>query len=106
MPALHDALPTIKLSDEERETGILTDIHLFDAVTGLHRDGVVVVENAIPVHVIDELNERMKIDTAKILNGEVPNVHWNQGAAKGNVSQVPPMEKRQSSPYRQARESS
>jgi hypothetical protein len=96
MPALHDTVPTIKLTDKERESGILSDVNLFDAVTGLHRDGVVVIENAIPVDVIDELNERMKIDTAKILNGEVPNVHWNQGAAKGNVSQVPPMEQSRS----------
>lgn len=76
MPALHDIVPTIKLTDEERETGVLSDVNLFDAVTGLHRDGVVVVENAIPANIIDELNERMKIDTARILNGEIEGVHW------------------------------
>lgn len=76
MPAQHDVVPTIKLTDEERDSGNLSDVNLFDAVTGLHRDGVVVVENAIPVNVIDELNERMKIDTARILNGEIEGVHW------------------------------
>lgn len=76
MPATHDAVPAIKLTDAERDSGVLSELNLFDAVTGLHRDGVIVLENAIPVQIIDELNDRMKIDTARILNGEIEGVHW------------------------------
>jgi hypothetical protein len=75
-PAAADAPTYIHLSDDERDTGRLTNEHLFDAVDGLFKDGLVVLVNAIPTTVIDKLNERMKGDTEKLLNGEVKNVHW------------------------------
>ncbi|TYJ58912.1 hypothetical protein B9479_000345 [Cryptococcus floricola] len=90
MPAPTDGPTMISLSEEERLSGVLTPEHLFDAVTAMFRDGLVVLSNAIDVQVIDKLNDKMKDDTAKILSGAVK-VHWNQGRDKGNVSQVPPI---------------
>ena len=76
MPARTDAPKSIKLSDEERETGLLSDIHLFDAIDAFFTDGVVVLDNAIPVEVIDKMNERMAQDTDRIRRGGVKNIHW------------------------------
>ncbi len=36
----------IPLSDEERISGILTPLHLYDAVDALRSDGVVILDNA------------------------------------------------------------
>ncbi|WWC60943.1 uncharacterized protein I303_103519 [Kwoniella dejecticola CBS 10117] len=91
MPVAVDSPVIIPLSDAERNSGNIADDHLFDAVDALFKDGVVVLQNAIDVEVIDKLNEKMKEDTAKILGGAVKGIHWNQGADKGNVSQVPPI---------------
>ncbi|WWC89879.1 uncharacterized protein L201_004807 [Kwoniella dendrophila CBS 6074] len=90
MPIATDAPIIIPLSDEERTTGRMAPKNLFDAVDALFKDGLVVLQNAIDVEVIDKLNEKMKEDTAAIMNGSVK-VHWNQGEDKGNVSQVPPI---------------
>ncbi|KAG0647688.1 Dephosphocoenzyme A kinase [Hyphodiscus hymeniophilus] len=77
------------------------DKKLYDAIEAFFTDGLVVVENAIDVAIIDRLNERMLQDTEKLLSGggEAKFNHLNkdstvQGAAKGgNLSQVPPIEK-------------
>ncbi|WWC88373.1 uncharacterized protein L201_003284 [Kwoniella dendrophila CBS 6074] len=93
MPARTDSPAVIKLSDEERTTGVLTASNLYEAVAAFHRDGLVVLDNAIPVQIIDKLNDRMMIDTDRIVKGTVKGVHWNQGIECGNLSQVPPLEK-------------
>ncbi|WWD01249.1 hypothetical protein V866_008191 [Kwoniella sp. B9012] len=90
MPVPSDSVKIVPLTDDERVSGNIANDHLFDAVDALFNDGVVVLENAIDVEVIDKLNEKMKSDTEKIMSGSVK-VHWNQGEDKGNVSQVPPI---------------
>ena len=70
MPALTDHVVAIKLSDEERDSGVLTDLHLFDAIEAFFQDGIVVVENAVEHSVLDRLNERMRLDTERCLRGE------------------------------------
>ena len=82
----------INLSDEERETGHLSPIHLLEAIDAFHEDGVVVLNNAIETKYIEELNERMIKDT-EILKANEDKIFWNQGRGKGNVSQNPPFEK-------------
>ncbi|WVQ95841.1 hypothetical protein IAU59_002940 [Kwoniella sp. CBS 9459] len=91
MPVATDAPVIIPLSDEERISGQMADDHLFNAIDALFNDGVVVLQNAIDVEVIDKLNDKMLQDTQSILNGSVKGIHWNQGEDKGNVSQVPPI---------------
>jgi hypothetical protein len=46
------------------------DKKLYDAIEAFFTDGLVVVENAIDVAIIDKLNRRMLQDTDKLLRGE------------------------------------
>lgn len=52
-PHKDDGPVVIHLSDEERDTGDLTPIHLFEAIDAFYVDGVVVLENAIEVKYIE-----------------------------------------------------
>lgn len=70
-----DGVTIIKLSDGERETGNLSPINLLEAIDAFYRDGVVVLENAIEVRFIDQLNDRMKRDTEELLRNETK-IHW------------------------------
>ncbi len=70
MSTTADAPVIIRLSDEERDSGILSDHHLYDAVEAFFNDGFVVLENALHNDLIDALNERMLQDTTKLLSGE------------------------------------
>ena len=93
-----DAPPKIVLTDDERDS-VMSDIHLYDAIEGLYQDGCVVIENAIPHHVLDKLNARMNEDSEKLLTSGktlhfagryVGGIPANVG---GNLSQVMPLEK-------------
>ncbi|KAI5865654.1 hypothetical protein GGS23DRAFT_437052 [Durotheca rogersii] len=96
-----DAPKVITLTDEERDSGVMGDKKLYDAIEAFFTEGLVVIENAIDVAIIDKLNKRMLQDTEKLLNGggQVHFNHLNQNAATkgaaagGNLSQVPPLEK-------------
>ena len=87
-----DGPVVILLSDEERDAGVLTPLHLFEAIDAFFVDGVVVLQNAVDIKYIDALNERMIPDTEE-LKQNADKIHWNQGRGKGNVSQNPPFEK-------------
>ena len=71
----HDGPLVVKLSDEERDSGDLTPLNLFEAIDAFYCDGVVVLDNAIEVKYIDQLNERMKRDTEELLRNE-SKIHW------------------------------
>lgn len=64
-----DAPRVIMLTDAERDSGVMGDKKLYDAIEAFFADGLVVVENAIDVAIIDKLNERMLEDTEKLLGG-------------------------------------
>src|ERR1700761_523041 len=80
----------IRLSDEELHTGKTRPGTIQELLKYFHRDGFVVLENAIPEHLVDRLYKRMIQDNAEFLQRK--HMHWNQGAATGNVSQIPPLE--------------
>lgn len=65
-----DGPQTIVLADEERDSGVMSDKKLYDAIEAFFTDGLVVVENAIKVDIIDRLNARMLQDTEKLLAGQ------------------------------------
>lgn len=96
-----DGPQVITLSDEERDSGVMSDKKCYDAIEAFFTDGLVVIENAIDVAIIDKLNERMLQDTEKLLSGqgEAHFNHLNENAATkgskagGNLSQVPPLVK-------------
>lgn len=72
MPAPADGPQVIRLTDSERDSGIMSDKKLYDAIEAFFTDGLVVVENAIDTSIIDELNTRMLQDTQKLLGGHGP----------------------------------
>ena len=52
----------IKITKAEIAAQSLTDEHLQSALAGMDRDGVVVLENAIPVDIVDRLGDKMRDD--------------------------------------------
>lgn len=70
MPSRTDGPITIRLSGEERDSGIMSDHHLYDAVEAFFNDGFVVLENAVHDDMVDALNQRMLQDTDKLLAGQ------------------------------------
>jgi hypothetical protein len=80
----------IRLSDEELQSGKTRPETLQELIKYFHRDGFVVLENAIPEDIVDRLYDRMVHDNVEYLRKK--HMHWNQGAATGNVSQIPPLE--------------
>ncbi|KAH0846415.1 hypothetical protein AYO21_07148 [Fonsecaea monophora] len=80
----------IRLTDEELHSGNTRPETLQECLKYFHRDGFVVLENAIPDELVDRLYNRMVQDNVEFLRKK--HMHWNQGAATGNVSQIPPLE--------------
>ncbi|KAF2810737.1 uncharacterized protein BDZ99DRAFT_338891, partial [Mytilinidion resinicola] len=58
-------------------------------VEEFHRNGFVILEDAVGHGVIDHVHQRMLQDFRK--HRTSPNVHWNQGRCSGNMSQTPPL---------------
>ncbi len=73
--ATQDAPKVVKLTDEERDSGVMSDSKLYEAIEAFFNEGLVVVENAIDVAIIDKLNTRMLQDTERLLSGK-GNVHF------------------------------
>jgi hypothetical protein len=68
---------TITISDEMRDSGNITDEIIAEAVTYLHKDGILVLENAIdPAH-LDALDELLGPEAEEIARD--PDHHFNFG---------------------------
>lgn len=65
-----DGPQVISLTDEERDSGVMGDKKLYDAIEAFFTDGLVVIENAIDVAIIEKLNDRMLQDTEKLMSGQ------------------------------------
>ena len=65
----------VRLSDEERTTGVLTEEHIGEAVSAVHRDGLVVLENAVDTAHCDELNDIL-VNEAEAM-AKLPTTHFN-----------------------------
>ncbi|KAK6434701.1 hypothetical protein LTR95_009115 [Oleoguttula sp. CCFEE 5521] len=82
---------TIRLTDRERDTGLTDPATLQQLLYAYHRDGFVVLENAIPDALTDKLYDRIVADTGIYIGKAFQ--QWNQGEATKNVSVVPPLSK-------------
>lgn len=80
----------IELTPEELETKKMGSHNLQTAVEALHRDGIVVLTNAVDVAHLDKLNARM-VPEARELYAR-PGTHRNFGASTGNIQQEPVLE--------------
>jgi hypothetical protein len=70
VPEQADGPQVVTLTNEERDSGIMGDKKLYDAIEAFFTDGLVVIENAVDVEIIDKLNVRMLKDTEKLLAGQ------------------------------------
>lgn len=75
IPLEHQDVVVVPLSDEERISGNLTPPNIGKAIAAMHRDGIVVLENAVDVEHVDTLN-RMLSEEAKIM-ATLPTTHFN-----------------------------
>jgi len=79
----------IRLTDEERLSGQTRPETIQECLRYFHRDGFVVLENAIDEKLVNHLYERMVKDNPVFLQKN--HMRWNQGATIKNVSQIPPL---------------
>ncbi|KAL3704576.1 hypothetical protein TMatcc_008247 [Talaromyces marneffei ATCC 18224] len=84
---------TITLTDEERDNQTINEGHAGAAVAAMYRDGIVVLENAVNVEHVDNLNQILTSEAEAL--AALPTTHLNnnsKGAGKtGNMSQAPPV---------------
>ena len=72
----------VKLSDKDRETGIATPETIAESVTYLHRDGIIVLDNAIDTTHLDALNNLLGPEAEEIAKN--PDHHFNFGKETRN----------------------
>lgn len=84
----------LRLSDDERATGIISEEHVASAITAMHRDGLVVLENAVDLEHVDTLNGLLSTEAEAM--AKLPTTHFNDnsvdGKPTGNMSQGPPLD--------------
>ncbi|KAI0124029.1 phytanoyl-CoA dioxygenase family protein [Xylariales sp. AK1849] len=83
-------LVLVELTPEELSTKKIGSHNLQAAVEALHRDGLVVLTNAVDVDHLDKLNARM-VPEAEELYAR-PSTHRNFGNSTGNIQQEPVLE--------------
>lgn len=85
---MSEAPVSIIPSPAELESKQLSPQNLEKALTALHKDGLVVLENVIPLSQLEALNKIMVAD-AKILSSRGDDSPFNYH--KGNIQQDPPL---------------
>ncbi|KAL1735368.1 hypothetical protein EV714DRAFT_244288 [Schizophyllum commune] len=87
-------LPTtpgsVTLTDAERESGKWTPANLQRALELLHRDGVLVLNNIVPISDLEKLRDSMLPTAHKIKNQKLDLTQFNHGVAS-NFLQSPPL---------------
>jgi hypothetical protein len=78
----------ISVSEEERHTAKLSRQNIQNSLEEFHRNGLVILENAVGRRSIENIHQRMLQDFAKYRKS--PRIYWNQGQNSGNISQPPP----------------
>ena len=88
-PALHDQeIHTIHVPESVRLAGQATPELIAESVAFLHKDGIIVLENAIdPAH-LDTLNSVLAPEALEI--ARYPDHHFNFGQQTRNMDQAPP----------------
>jgi ectoine hydroxylase-related dioxygenase (phytanoyl-CoA dioxygenase family) len=79
------------IPEDVRQSGIATNEIIADGVSFLHRDGIVVLENAIDTAHLDTLNALLSKEAREI--AEDPDHHFNFGKETRNMDQAPPPQK-------------
>ena len=81
----HQKVVIVRISESERSRGEISDDNLGMAVAAMHRDGIVVLENAVDVSHVDKLQSILAADAEMM--AKLPTTHFNdvsiQSCAKG-----------------------
>jgi hypothetical protein len=80
---------TINVSSRDRDTGNATPELLAEALTYLHRDGIIILENVIDPSHIDALSALLGPEADEIARD--PDHHFNFGKETKNMDQAPPL---------------
>lgn len=88
-PNLPCEVTHVVLSDDEKHSGITSPETIQQSLHQIHTTGFLVLENAVPVDLIDEIHTRMLSDYEALRNW--PGRTFNQGTAMTNISQTPPL---------------
>ncbi|KAH8719308.1 hypothetical protein GQ44DRAFT_712552 [Phaeosphaeriaceae sp. PMI808] len=78
----------IRASEEERNAARLSYHNIQDSLNEFHKNGLVILENAVERRSIEHVHHRMLQDFVK--HSKSSNLRWNQGRDSGNISQSPP----------------
>jgi hypothetical protein len=86
---LHDqVIHSIVIPEDVRQSGKPTNELVAEAVAFLHRDGIVVLENAIDTAHLDILNALLSNEALELAAD--PDHHFNFGKETQNMDQAPP----------------
>lgn len=69
----------VKLSDEERDSGIISEENVGTAVSAMHQQGLVVLENAVDTSHADTLNSILSSEAEHM--AKLPTTHFNDVCA-------------------------
>lgn len=75
MPLQFQSAITVPLSDHERISQTITPENVGRALSALHRDGIVVLSNAVDIEHVDKLNSILSSE-AQIM-AKLPTTHFN-----------------------------
>jgi ectoine hydroxylase-related dioxygenase (phytanoyl-CoA dioxygenase family) len=89
-PAQGHGIQTISLPDSVRESCVLSPELMAEALTFLHRDGIIILANAIDTNHIDALQAILGPEAEQV--AQDPNHHFNFGRETRNMDQAPPLE--------------
>jgi hypothetical protein len=86
----HDGIQTIFIPDSVRESGVLSSELMAEALTFLHRDGLIMLANAIETDHLDALHAILGPEAEEV--AQDPDHHFNFGEETRNMDQAPPLE--------------
>jgi ectoine hydroxylase-related dioxygenase (phytanoyl-CoA dioxygenase family) len=82
-------IQTIYISDIEQRRNQISSENLKISLCEFHKNGLVILENAVGLPALNHIRERMLQDIPKNLAS--PRVHYNHGKDHMNVTQTPPL---------------
>ncbi|KAM0708879.1 hypothetical protein Q7P35_002915 [Cladosporium inversicolor] len=88
-PAQEHGVQTISLPDSARESGVLSPELMAEALTFLHRDGIIILANAIDTKHLDALQAILGPEAEQV--AQDPDHHFNFGKETRNMDQAPPL---------------
>ena len=90
-PVYDQSIHTIQIPEKIRKSGVATQEIVAEGAAFLHKDGIIVLDNAIDVAHIDVLNAKLTPEALEIAN--YPQHHFNFGKETRNMDQAPPPSK-------------